>query len=207
MLDVGAGTGLLSGVVAAAGHRVVAVDPAPEMLAQLTALLPGVPALTGTAEALPVADASVDAVVAAQAAHWFDVVPAAREFRRVLRTGGVLGLVWNTRDESVPWVAALGELLAGEARGHPVDSDVVDSFAAALEADVAVAESRVVQRLTPDDVVGNIATRSYVAVMDEGTRVAFLDGVRHLLADHPDTRGGDVLELPYRTTAYRLTPR
>lgn len=206
VLDVGAGTGLLTQGVAAAGHRVVAVDPAPEMLAQLTARLPGVPALAGTAEALPVADASVDAVVAGQAAHWFDVGPAAREVRRVLRPGGVLGLVWNTRDESVPWVAALGELLAGEARGHEADSAVVDSFATALQADVAVAESGVVQRLSPDDVVRNIATRSYVAVMDEGTRAAFLAGVRDLLADHPDTRGRDVLDLPYRTTAYRLTP-
>ena len=207
MLDVGAGTGLLTGVVAAAGHRVVAVDPAPEMLAQLTVRLPGVPVLTGTAESLPLTDAAVDAVVAGQAAHWFDVAPAAGEFRRVLRPGGALGLVWNARDESVPWVAALGELLAGEARGHQADGDVVDSFAAALRADVAVAESGTVQRLTPDEVVGNIATRSYVAVMDEDTRMAFLDGVRHLLADHPDTRGRDVLDLPYRTTAYRLTPR
>jgi SAM-dependent methyltransferase len=207
VLDVGAGTGLFTGVVAAAGHRVVAVDPAPEMLAQLTSRLPGVRALAGTAESLPLTDIAVDAVVAAQAAHWFDVVPAAREFRRVLRPGGALGLVWNTRDESVPWVAALGELLAGEARGHQADSDVVDAFAAALQADVAVAESGTVQRLTPDDVVANIATRSYVAVMDEGTRRAFLDGIRHLLADHPDTRGRDVLDLPYRTTAYRLTPR
>ena len=207
VLDVGAGTGLLAGVVAAAGHQVVAVDPAPEMLAQLATRLPGVPALAGTAESLPLTDAAVDAVVAGQAAHWFDVVPAAGEFRRVLRPRGALGLVWNTRDERVPWVAALGELLADEARGHQADSDVVDSFAAALRADVAVAESGMVQRPTPDDVVGNIATRSYVAVMDEGTRVAFLDGVRHLLADHPDTRGRDVLDLPYRTTAYRLTPR
>ena len=207
VLDVGAGTGLLTGVVAAAGHRVVAVDPAPEMLAQLATRLPGVPALAGTAESLPLTDDAVDAVVAGQAAHWFDVVPAAREFRRVLRPGGALGLVWNTRDESVPWVAALGELLAGEARGHQADSDVVDSFAAVLQADVAVAESGTVQRLTREDVVGNIATRSYVAVMDEGTRTAFLDGVRDLLAGHPDTRGRDLLDLPYRTTAHRLTPR
>lgn len=207
VLDVGAGTGLLTEVVLAAGHEVVAVDPSPEMLAQLTSRLPGVPALAGTAESVPLADAAVDAVVAGQAAHWFDVVPAAAEFRRVLRPGGVVGLVWNARDESVPWVAALGELLAYEARGHQADSAVVDSFAGALRADVAVAESGIVQRLTPEDVVRNIATRSYVAVMDEGTRAAFLDGVRGLLADRPDTRGRDVLDLPYRTTAYRLTPR
>lgn len=207
VLDVGAGTGLLTQVVAAAGHRVVAVDPAPEMLAQLATRLPGVDALAGTAESLPLADATVDAVVAGQAAHWFDVVPAAREFRRVLRPGGVLGLVWNTRDESVPWVAALGELLAGEARGHQADTVVVESFAVALRADVAVGESGIVQRLAPEDVVRNIATRSYVAVMDEETRAAFLDGVRELLSNHPDTRGRELLELPYRTAAYRLTPR
>ena len=206
VLDVEAGTGLLTEIVLAAGHAVIAVDPAPEMLAHLAARLPGVPALAGTAESLPVADDAVDAVVAGQAAHWFDVPPAAREFRRVLRPGGVLGLVWNTRDENVPWVAALGELLAGEERGHEADTDVVDSFATALRADVAVAGSGIVQRLTPDDVVRGVATRSYVAVMDEGTRVAFLDGVRDLLADHPDTRGRDLLDLPYRTAAYRLTP-
>ncbi len=206
VLDVGAGTGLLTEVVLAAGHEVVAVDPSPEMLAQLATRLPGVPALVGAAEELPVADAAFDAVVAGQAAHWFDVLPAAREFRRLLRPGGVLGLVWNTRDESVPWVAALGELLAGEARGHEADTAVVDSFATALRADVAVAESGIVQRLSPEDVVRGVATRSYVAVMDEPTRRAFLDGVRDLLAGHPDTRGRDVLDLPYRTTAYRLTP-
>ncbi|SDF61283.1 Methyltransferase domain-containing protein [Blastococcus aurantiacus] len=206
VLDVGAGTGLLTEVVLAAGHEVVAVDPSPEMLAQLTARRPGVPALAGTAESVPLADAAVDAVVAGQAAHWFDVLPAAREFRRVLRPGGVLGLVWNGRDESVPWVAALGEVLAGEERGHPADAAVVDAFAAALRADVAVVESGIAQRVSPEDVVGGVATRSYVAVMDEVTRGAFLDGVRALLADHPDTRGRDVLDLPYRTTAYRLTP-
>jgi SAM-dependent methyltransferase len=206
VLDVGAGTGLLTEVVRAAGHHVTAVDPAPEMLAQLAARLPGVPAAAGTAESLPVGDASVDAVVAAQAAHWFDVVPAAGEFRRVLRPGGVLGLVWNTRDERVPWIAALGEVLADEARGHQADQDVVESFAAALRADVTVAESGVVQRLTPEEVVGGIATRSYVAVMDEERRAAFLDGVRELLATHPDTRERELLQLPYRTTAYRLAP-
>jgi SAM-dependent methyltransferase len=153
-----------------------------------------------------VGDASVVAVVAAQAAHWFDVVPAAGEFRRVLRPGGVLGLVWNTRDERVPWIAALGEVLAEEARGHQADQDVVESFAAALRADVTVAESGVVQRLTPEEVVGGIATRSYVAVMDEERRAAFLDGVRELLATHPDTRERELLQLPYRTTAYRLAP-
>ena len=207
VLDLGAGTGLLTGVLLAAGHEVVAVDPSAEMLAQLRARHPDVPAHVGGAEEIPLSDRSVDAVVAGQAAHWFDPVPASAELRRVLRPGGVVGLVWNTRDETVPCVAALGAALAGEARGHEGDQGVVEAFAAALPADVATARSAVVQRVTAEEVVAGIGTRSYVATMTADARAAFLGGIRDLLAGHPDTAGRDVLELPYRTDAHRLTPR
>lgn len=207
VLDVGAGTGLLTDVVRDLGHRVRAVDPSPEMLAELSARLPGVPTAVGSAEALPAGDASADAVVTGQAAHWFDPAPAAREIRRALRPGGVLGLVWNTRDDRVPWIAALEELIADEARGHEADQGVVDRFAGELGADVAVVESGIVQRVTAEQVVAGIATRSYVAVMDDARRDAFLSGIRQLLAGHPGTRGRQEIELPYRTHAYRLTPR
>ncbi|WP_240619539.1 class I SAM-dependent methyltransferase [Blastococcus sp. TF02-8] len=207
VLDVGAGTGLLSQVVLDQGHRVRAVDPSPEMLAELEARLPAVPTAVGTAESLPVGDASVDAVVAGQAAHWFDPVPAARELRRVLRPTGVVGLVWNTRDDRVPWLAALEELLDDEARGHEADQGVVDRLATELRAEVRLQESGIVQRAAPEEVVGGIATRSYVALMDDARRAEFLGGIRQLLAEHPDTRGRQELELPYRTHAYRLTPR
>jgi SAM-dependent methyltransferase len=206
VLDVGAGTGLLTEVVLDAGHDVTAVDPSPEMLAELVARLPAVTAAVGSAEALPVDDASVDAVVAGQAAHWFDPAPAAREIRRVLRPGGVLGLIWNTRDERTPWVGALGELISAEARGHEADQGVVDRFAEELPAQVDVFESGIVQPVTPENVVAGIATRSYVALMDDVRRAAFLAGVHELLDEHPDTRGRELLELPYVTRAYRLTP-
>jgi SAM-dependent methyltransferase len=206
VLDVGAGTGLLTEVVLGAGHDVTAVDPSPEMLAELVARLPAVTAAVGSAEALPVDDASVDAVVAGQAAHWFDPAPAAREIRRVLRPGGVLGLIWNTRDERTPWVGALGELISAEARGHEADQGVVDRFAEELPAQVDVFESGIVQPVTPENVVAGIATRSYVALMDDVRRAAFLAGVRELLDEHPDTCGRELLELPYVTRAYRLTP-
>ncbi len=207
VLDLGAGTGLLTEVVLGLGHDVRAVDPYPEMLAELTSRLPQVGADVGTAEAIPAADGSVDVVVAGQAAHWFDPVPAAREIRRVLRPGGALGLIWNTRDARVPWVAALEVMLADEARGHEADQGVVDALARELDADVATAEAGIVQRLAPEEVVGGIATRSYVAVMDEVRRATFLTGVRQLLTDHPGTRGRTAIELPYVTRAYRLAPR
>jgi SAM-dependent methyltransferase len=207
VLDLGAGTGLLTDVLLAAGHEVVAVDPSPPMLAQLRDRLPQVQTAEGVAEAVPLPDASVDAVVAGQAAHWFDLVPAAVELRRVLRPGGVVGLVWNTRDERVPWVHALGRLLAVEARDHEADQGVVDRFAAELPATVEVAGFAVIQQVTPQQAVGGIGTRSYVATMDDARRAEFLGRVRDLLATHPDTRGRAQLELPYRTRAYRLTPR
>jgi SAM-dependent methyltransferase len=149
----------------------------------------------------------VDAVVAGQAAHWFDPAPAAAELRRVLRPGGVVGFVWNTRDERVPWVRALGELLAAEARDHEADQGVVARFAAELPATVEVLDSGTVQHLAPEQVVGGIGTRSYVATMDDTGRDRFLGRVRDLLATHPDTQGRERLELPYTTRAYRLTLR
>jgi len=124
----------------------------------------------------------------------------------VLRPGGAVGLVWNTRDEEVAWVAALGRVLADVARGHAADEDVVDAFARALGARVEHHRSGIVQRVSPEQVVAGIATRSYVATMDDVRREEFLGEVRAVLDTHPDIRGRDLVDLPYRTDAYRLTP-
>jgi SAM-dependent methyltransferase len=206
VLDLGAGTGLLTEALVAAGHEVVAVDPSAEMLGQLTARLPAVATSVGAAEQVPLPDADVDAVVAGQAAHWFDVVPAARELRRVLRPGGVVGLIWNARDQRVPWVRTLDQLLAGETRDHAADQTVVDDFVRLLPAEEECVESGVTQTVSPEQVVAGIGTRSYVATMEPARRQAFLGLVADLLATHPDTRGHDLLEMPYVTVAHRLTP-
>jgi SAM-dependent methyltransferase len=206
VLDLGAGTGLLTERLVAAGHEVVAVDPSAEMLGQLSARLPDVVVQLGAAEQIPLPDGDVDAVVAGQAAHWFDPTRSAAEMRRVLRPGGVVGLIWNARDERVPWVAALGELLAGEARGHEADQTVVEQFAQALPAREECLESGIVQTVLPEQLVAGIGTRSYVATMDPQERAAFLGRIRGLLATHPDTRGRGLLELPHVTAAHRLRP-
>jgi SAM-dependent methyltransferase len=205
VLDLGAGTGLLAEVLVAAGHDVVAVDPAPEMLAELTVRLPGVDVLVAGAEALPLADGSVDVVVVGQAAHWFDPVTAAGEMRRVLRPGGGVGLLWNVQDDRTAWVAELSARM-GEAPSG-MHETVVSAFAAELGADVATAQSAFVQRMTADDVVRRVATSSYVVTMTSERRAAFLADVRDLVRTHPDTRGRPLVDLPYRTLAFRLSPR
>ncbi|NYJ06054.1 class I SAM-dependent methyltransferase [Petropleomorpha daqingensis] len=206
VLDLGAGTGLLTERLVAAGHEVVAVDPSAEMLAQLAARLPDVVLHVGAAEQIPLPDGEVDAVVAGQAAHWFDPASAAPEIARLLRPGGVLGLIWNARDERVPWVAALGELLSDEERGHEADQTVVQRFAHVLGATDECREFTIVQTVEPEQVVAGIATRSYAAIMDADRLDRFLGRIRDLLATHPDTRGRTRLELPYVTAAHRLVP-
>ena len=111
VLDLAAGTGLLTAPIVAAGHDVVAVEPAAGMLAQLAAQLPSVTARAGSAKSIPVADDDVDVVTAGQAAHWFDPGPTAAELRRVLRPGGAVTFVWNMRDDRVAWSAELDALL------------------------------------------------------------------------------------------------
>ena len=207
VLDLAAGTGLLTAPIAAAGHDVVAVEPAAGMRAELTARLPGVAALEGTAESLPLPDADVDVITAGQAAHWFDPEPAAAEFRRVLRPGGAVAFVWNMRDERVAWSAELDALLAAEQVERFTPRAVTGSFVRALDADLEVHQAVAVQHQTPEQVVAGLATRSYVATMDEARRERFLGSVRELLATHPDTRDRDVVEVRLVTSAWRLHPR
>ena len=120
VLDLGAGTGLLTRRLVEDGHRVVAVDPSETMLARLAGRSPHVRIAVGTGEEIPLDDASVDAVTVAHAWHWFDVPRAAGEIARVLRPGGLLGVVWNVRDGTVPWVHELDEIAGGGTAG---DSD------------------------------------------------------------------------------------
>ena len=207
VLDLAAGTGLLTAPIAAAGHDVVAVDPAAGMLAQLASGLPSVPVLQGTAEAIPLPDADVDVVTAAQAAHWFDPAPAAAELRRVLRPGGAVTFVWNMRDDRVAWSAELDALLAREQVERFTPRGVTEAFVRELDADVQTYESGAVQRQTPDELVAAIATRSYVATMPDGRRADFLGAVRDLLATHPDTRGREVVEVRLVSSAWRMLPR
>src|SRR6185369_7093387 len=123
LLDLAAGTGKFTRLVAGTGVDLVAVEPVAAMRDELVARVPGVEALDGRAEELPLGDGSVDAVVSAQAFHWFDAPRALAEMHRVLRPSGRLALVWNVHDERVDWIQQFDEILMGAASQKPyVDS-------------------------------------------------------------------------------------
>ena len=212
ILDLGAGTGLLTGRLVAAGHYVVAADVSADMLAELSARLPGVPTLLAGAESLPLPDGDRDVIVAAQAAHWFEPAAASREFLRVLAPGGAVGFVWNVQLATAPWAVELAGLQAEGTRDQTGDRPegnqaIVDAFAAQLGADVEAHRAEWVHRVPPEAVVGRAASSSRVGLLDDAARETYLDSVRDLLDTHPDTRGRDELEIDYVTQAWRMVPR
>src|SRR3954452_13540432 len=114
VVELGAGTGKLTDRLVEIGHDVLATDPLDEMLAHLRRRHPDVRVVKAPAEAIPAATRSVDTVVAAQAFHWFDAELALREAARVLKPEGRIALVWNQRDERIPWVRRLGRLIGSQ---------------------------------------------------------------------------------------------
>jgi SAM-dependent methyltransferase len=196
VVDVGAGTGKFTASLVARGLAVTAVDPDATMLEKLRANLPGVAALAGSAESIPVPDASADLVTFAQAWHWVDAPAASVEVARVLRPGGALALVWNIRDPDVDWVAALGEVM-GSSEAELYNS--VDPDVAAPLSPSGYAEFRWENPLSRDELLAMVTSRSYVITMEPEEREALLADLDALLATHPDLAGRTEYRMPYRT--------
>jgi SAM-dependent methyltransferase len=200
VLDLAAGTGKLTRPLAAAGLRVVAVEPSERMRELLAAAVPRALVLAGSAEKIPLADGAVDAVVVGQAWHWFDLTLAVPEIARVLVRDGTLGLAWNVRDESEPWVAALGRIMHQHS-GQVIDTapDIGEPFGLAERMEIRW--SRVMTRA---DILDMVASRSYVITMPDRERDELLGDVADLLSEHPGTRGRDEIVLPYITRCTRV---
>lgn len=202
VVDLGAGTGKLTRSLVARGHRVTAVEPLEEMLAQLRAAVPGAVAVRGSAEEIPLPDGSADVVTSAQAFHWFDREAALPEIARVLRRGGRLALVWNTRDDSQRWVAELTDTVIGRsefrAGGVAAVTESIDE--SGLYGPVDRASFDHVQLLGRSDLVELVRSRSQCAVLSEDERRPVLERVGALFDAH--ARDG-VLAMPYVTECFR----
>jgi SAM-dependent methyltransferase len=205
--DVAAGTGKLTRLLVPTGAELLAVEPVPGMRATFHRLLPDVAVVAGTAEALPFAAASFDAITVAQAWHWFDHERASAEAARVLRSGGRLGLVWNARDRTEPWVDEVWSIMdrvekRAPWRDHENWRDSAGKAPMPGFGRLHEAEFRHVQQITPEGVVQRVASVSHVAVLSEPEREAVLGAVRAVLATHPAVRGRETVEIPYRVDCF-----
>ncbi|WP_371673835.1 class I SAM-dependent methyltransferase [Streptomyces sp. NBC_00289] len=215
VLDLGAGTGKLTTTLVALGADVVAVEPDPAMLTELRRALPTVRALPGSAEAIPLPDASVDAVLAGNAMHWFDMAVAGPEIARVLAPGGILAGLWNVMDDQVDWVAGLARISGNAAigprdtptswRAETAGAHLPKTGAAARFGSPTRAEFPHGQRRTADSLVATIATRAGMLVMPEQEREATLDRIRAFLASRTETADGE-FTLPMLTAVLRVRP-
>ncbi|WP_315095030.1 class I SAM-dependent methyltransferase [uncultured Cellulomonas sp.] len=204
VLDLAAGTGKLTERLVALGWHVVAVEPSDAMRAELTAALPDVEALPGTAERLGLPDASVDAVTIAQAWHWVDPPAAAAEIARVLRPGGQVAPIWNVRDEATDWVARWTEIVH---RGDTLQTSYRNPELGAAFTEPEHATFSWTQRLRAADLRTLAASRSHLILLPADQRDALLDEVDRLVATHPDLSGREWIEVPYRTECYRARLR
>ncbi|MFC7307089.1 class I SAM-dependent methyltransferase [Streptomyces monticola] len=215
VLDLGAGTGKLTATLVALGAEVIAVEPDPAMLTELRRALPEVHALSGGAEAIPLPDSCVDAVLAGNALHWFDMAVAGPEIARVLAPGGILAGLWNLMDDEVDWVAGLARVSGSAAIGprdtpagwraettgmHLPKSGVAARFGSPEQAQFPHG-----QRRTADSLVATLATRAGMLVMPEQEQEATLGRIRAFLASTPETARGE-FTLPMRTGVLRVRP-
>ncbi len=210
VVDLGAGTGLLTRVLIALGHEVIPVEPDAQMRERLAAGTPGTTALEGSAESIPLPDADVDAVLAGQAYHWFDTAKAHPEIARVLRPAGIFAPIWNIRDESVAWVRRLGQISSGdhhtpptaEAKPRPGQMLRQHGGFGSLFTTPEVAEYHWSTPMTADALVAMMATRSYHITGTPQQRAEHDAAVRELVADQPAT-----FALPYVTEVFRARKR
>src|SRR6478735_4920039 len=198
VLELGAGTGKLTRQLVDAGHAVFATDPDEAMLEVLRQRVPEVSARTASAEEIPANDRSVDVVVVAQAFHWFDHDLALAEIARVLKPGGHVALVWNSRDERIPWVRKMGDLLGRQdldtsSAQHLVHSDLFGFM--------EEASFKHWQEVNRETILDLARSRSSYAVMDEALRERHLAAVLAFYDDYG--RGMDGMQIPYVTRCYR----
>jgi SAM-dependent methyltransferase len=205
VLDLAAGSGKLARQLLPAGAGLVAVEPSPAMRERLAAAASGVRVLEGTAEAIPLPDGSLDAVTVGQAFHWFDGPRAVAELHRVLRPGGRVGLLWNVRDESVPWMARITAIVDRHAGDTPRYRDGRWRAAFDASADFTPLQARRFRHRHELDraaLLDRFASISFIATLPDATRAGALAEIEQVVEAEPSLAGPGPVALPYRTDLF-----
>ncbi|WP_314532139.1 class I SAM-dependent methyltransferase [uncultured Pseudomonas sp.] len=205
VIDLGAGTGKFTRLLSALAPTLIAVEPVAAMGAQLTKLLPDVRLVNGTAESIPLPTASADAVVCAQAFHWFSTEAALAEIHRVLKPEGRLGLVWNVRDESVDWVAAITAIIT------PYEGDTPrfhtgrwrEAFTGEYFSEPEMTCFPYSHVGSPQEVImDRFLSVSFIAALPDAAKAVVTAQLQVLIDTHPALKGRDTVAFPYQTQAY-----
>lgn len=205
VIDLGAGTGKFTRLLSTLAPTLIAVEPVAAMGAQLTKLLPDVRLVNGTAESIPLPAASADAVVCAQAFHWFSTEAALAEIHRVLKPGGRLGLVWNVRDESVDWVAAITDIIT------PYEGDTPrfhtgrwrEAFTGEYFSEPEMTCFPYSHVGSPQEVImDRFLSVSFIAALPEASKAVVTAQLQALIDTHPSLKGRDTVAFSYQTQAY-----
>ncbi len=205
VLDLGAGTGKLTRLLADRRLDVIAVEPSPQMAAALAEYVPEADLRLGPAEQIPLPDADVDVVLAGQAFHWFDAARALPEIARVLRPGGLFGIVRNDYEDSVSWVAALADVTGNPGRASSRRITVPEL--PELFGPAELHEVRHEQQLTPHGLRALVRTHSVYLVRTPQEQADIMAAVDGLLATDPALAGRELIALPYRTLCWRAVRR
>jgi SAM-dependent methyltransferase len=210
VLELGAGTGKFTELIALSGARITTIEPVAAMRQALELNCPTVTVLDGSAEAIPVTDGSTDAVVAAQSFHWFDGDRALPEVYRVLREDGTLGLIWNIRDEASDWserLTAIIDRLAGDDPRYR-DGRWREAFERSdLFGPLHHRVAYHVHHVTPDAFMDRVLSVSYVASASEAERDRVIAEVTELLRTDEELRDHDEIVMPYRTDVFWCSRR
>jgi SAM-dependent methyltransferase len=202
-VDVGAGTGLLTRVLAGKVPRVIAVEPDERMRAVLSARSPGIETLDGRGEAIPLPDASADGVFISSAWHWMDPGRTIAEVTRVLRDGGRFGLIWTRRDCESGW---LHEISLREPRARSSDADLRRPRSLALPADAQLSNITTrsfsfMLRMSADALIEMLGTYSGVITASPAERAGRLARARAAVDElFP---GATDIDVPMRASCWR----
>ncbi len=205
ILDLAAGTGKFTRLIQRCGGEVIAIEPLEGMRKQFMLKVPDIKVMEGTAEQIPLPDASVDVVTVAQAFHWFSHEKALQEIHRVLKPDGSLVLIWNVRDESTEWIADLSKLIQAHESSTPQyrHGKWKDVFKkSALFRPLKLTQFKHSQTVNEQLVLDRVASISFVGAMEDVEREKLLDQVRQLVHEHPQLKGKCEFEFPHLTDVF-----